>query len=283
MAIAPCSGAVNCEGTDGATANLSAEDADVFKCFRYAFGPLAGTVCEFPISICNAFADIGADVGILCAPLIPSPNPPPPIIYSSSAQSCTVQCGPGDFETYTAVVGTFVGLSQAIADAKAKAFACEVATVLCTGTPTIYTNTAQSCTVTCPNGAAVSYTTPTAFFSALSQADADFEAFLFACDVAALLCSGPPLPLTGGAGVPPPIPNTPLYSNFAQSCSSTCEDGSVYVYTIPGGTYLRESRAAANAIAISAACRLAQLNRACLSSLPATICVGEFFSEFLST
>lgn len=224
-------------------------------------------------------------MGILCAPppgIINGTNPPAPIIYSSNAQSCTVDCG-GFAETYEVAPGTFVGLSQANADAKAHAFACQLAAMQCDGTATTFTSNPQTCTGTCPDGTAVSFTTPAGFFSALSQAEADLDAYLFACDVAALLCSGPPIAVTPGAGTPPSIPAQPLYANFAQACSSACSNGSVFVYTIPGGTYLRESRLAANAVAFSAACRLAQLNRVCLSDLPASLCVDEFVAESLTT
>lgn len=267
-------------------ANLTAEDPDQLKCFRFAFTESSTFVCEFPITVCNDFSLIGGDVGILCSPpptIINRTNPPVPIIYSSNAQSCTVDCG-GFSESYEVAPGTFVGLSQAQADARADAFACQLAAMQCTGSFTVFTSSAQTCSGTCPDGTPASYTTPAGFFSALSQAEADFQSFMFACEVAALLCaSQPPVAFSSSAGVPRTAPVDPLYANFAQACSSACSNGSIFSYTIPGGTHLRESRLAANAVAASAACRLAQLNRVCLSDLPTSLCVDEFVAEFLTT
>lgn len=285
--IQPCPGSLNCADVESPVANLTAEGADQLKCFRFAFTFSSTFVCEFPITVCNDFARVGSDVGVLCAPpdsIINGTNPPAPIIYSSSAQSCTVDCGDGTSETYTVVAGTFVGFSQAQADAAADSFACQLAALLCLGPlPALFTSTAQTCVATCVDGSTVSYTTPTGFFTALSQAEADFSAFMFACDVAALLCNDlPPTGLLPGAGTSRP-PVEPLYGNFAQSCSSTCSNGSVYVFTAPGGLYLRESRLAANAVAASYACDQANKRRTCLSDLPASICVGDFVAEFLTT
>lgn len=243
-------------------------------------------VCEFDLSLCNAFAGVGSDVGVLCDPppsVIDGDNPPVPVIHSSAAQSCTADCGDDTSETYTVVAGTFVALSQAEADAQALAFACVLAQMLCLGPlPTLYTNTAQSCTALCPDGSTFSFTIPADFFTALSQAEADLNAFNFACDVAALLCSGlPPLGDTTGAGQPRQRPAQPLWANTAQSCSASCSGGGTYTYIVPGGTYLRESRTAANSAALSLACQQAQLRRVCLSALPASACLQDFFAEFL--
>lgn len=282
MPLVPCANPVNCIGVSSPTANLTAEAPDVAKCFRYAFTHDSSYVCEFDLSLCEAFSAVGSDVGVLCAPavvIIDGDNPPPPVIYSSNAQSCTVDCG-GFSETYDVAPGTFVALSQAQADADANAFACQLAAMQCTGpTPALFTNSAQSCTITCPDQTLYTFTIPAAFFTALSQAEANANAFIFACEVAALLCSGlPPVAIQDSAGVPP---SEPLWGNFAQSCSATCPDGSTFTYTVPGGTYLRESRAAANAVAFSNACDQAQHRRVCLSDLEEFLCAGDFYGEFL--
>lgn len=287
MPVVQCPNPINCEGVESPLANLSAELPDVPKCFRYAFTELSEFVCEFDLALCEAFSGVGSDVGLLCSPppeIINYQNPPPVLVYSSAAQTCTVTCPDLTSESYTVVAGTFVGLSQAEADAAARSFACSLATILCTGPlPQIFLSTEQSCTVNCPNGTTFTYTTPAGFFSALSQAEANTQAFLFACEVAALLCTGlPPVSTQTSSGVAPAVPGAPLYGNFAQSCSAACPDGSTYTYTIPGGTYFRESRLAANAVAFSMACNQANARRVCLSDLEAAICADTFYGEFLS-
>lgn len=283
MPVVPCSPAQNCRGTTDPVANLSAEGPDVPKCFRYAFTERSNTTCEFDLALCEAYAALGIDIGILCSPpdsIIDGTNPPLPVIYSSNAQTCTDPCG----ETYTVVAGTFVATSQAQADAQAFQFACALAQMLCLGPlPTIYANSEQSCNAVCPDGGSFTFTAPAGIFSALSQAEANAGAFAFACEMAALLCSGlPPVATQEDAGEPRQQPVSPLWANTAQSCSANCPGGGSYTYVVPGGTYLRESRAAANSVALSAACRLAQLQQACLSNLPASACLDEFFGEFIS-
>lgn len=286
MPTIPCSGAQNCLDAESPVANLSAEGVDVAKCFRYAFTESSAYTCEFDLSLCTAFAAFGGDVGSLCSPppsIINGTNPPAPIVYSSAARSCTVDCGDFTSETYTVVAGTFVATSQAGADALATAFACQLAQMLCVGPlPPLFTNTAQSCTVICPNNSNFTYTTPASFFTAISQAEANLDAYLFACDLAALLCSGlPPGGGSSGAGTSPPVPQTPLYGNAAQECSATCPNGSIYTFTAFGNTFLRESRAAADAAAKSFACQQANLRRSCLSDLPNFLCLDEFSGEFI--
>lgn len=287
MPTVPCLNPQNCLGVDSPVANLTAEGPDIAKCFRYSFTEESSLTCEFDLSLCNAFAAIGADVGDLCSPppsIINGTNPPLPVIYSSHAQSCTQDCG-GFSETYTVVAGTFVALSQAQADAEAYQFACTLAQMQCLGQlPTLYTNVAQSCTALCPDGSTLTYTTPAGLFTALSQAEANANAFEFACTLAALLCSGlPPIGLQESAGEQRTAADTqPLWANTAQSCSAECPGGGSFTYVVPGGTYLRESRTAANNVALSLACQQAQLRRVCLSSLPTTACLQDFFAEFLS-
>lgn len=283
--IQPCPNPLNCLDAESPVANLTAEDPDQLKCFRFAFTASSSITCEFPITICNDFASVGGDVGVLCAPpptIINRTNPPAPIIYSSNAQTCTVDCGDFTSETYTVVSGTFVALSQGEADLAARTFACQLAAMLCDGPlPPLFTSTAQTCVATCTNGSTVSYTTPAGFFSALSQAEADSNAFLFACEIAALLCNDlPPTGTLPGAGTARP-PVEPLYASAAATCVVACSNGSLYSFTVGAGAFLAESPNAANAMASSYACRQAQLRRVCLSDLPNSLCVDEFESEFV--
>lgn len=287
MPVVQCGPAQNCRGTTDPVANLSAEGPDVPKCFRYAFTEESNLTCEFDLSQCEAYAALGIDIGIFCNPppsVINITNPPLPVAYSSNPQSCTVNCGDGTTETYEVVAGTFVALSQIQADQQAHQFACSLAAMLCQGPlPTIYQNTEQSCTAKCPDGTSFVFTAPSGIFSALSQAEANAGAFAFACEMASALCSGvPPVPFGDGAGEPRQQPAAPLWANSAQACSANCPGGGSYTYVVPGGIYLAESRAAANAIAHSAACQLAQLQQACLADLPPNACQDDFFAEFLS-
>lgn len=283
MPLVQCGPSQNCVGVNSPTGNLSAEGPDVPKCFRHAFTEESSFTCEFDLSLCDAYAALGIDIGIFCNPpdsIINGTNPPLPIVYSSNAQTCTDSCG----QTYTVVAGTFVATTQAQADAQAFQFACTLAAMLCLGPlPTIYTNTEQSCSVLCPDGSTFTFTAPAGISSALSQAQANADAYAFACAMASLLCSGlPPVATQEDAGVPRQQPASPLWANTAQACSANCPGGGTSTYVIPGGTYLAESRTAANNIALSAACRLAQLQQACLSGLPSSACKDEFFAEFLS-
>ncbi len=286
----PCPNPIACLGVESPVANLTAEGPDEPKCFRYAFSEDSTLVCEFDLSLCQAFSNVGSDVGLLCPPMPPGgwptgPNPPLPVIYSSHEQSCTVECPDFTSETYTVVAGTFVALSQAQADSQAFAFACALAQMQCLGpVPALFTNAAQSCTALCPDNSTLTFTTPAGLFTALSQAEANANAFGFACDVAALLCSGlPPVEIGETAGEPRTAPAAPLWANTAQSCSASCPNGSVYQFVTPGGTFLAGSRGAANAVAFSFACNQANARRACLSDLPSSACLGDFLAEFLST
>lgn len=67
---------------------------------------------------------------------------------------------------------------------------------------------------------------------------------------------------------PPPDPNPPppaprLYGNDEQTCESACPNGFKYTSTVPAGTYVALSKAQANTIAYSAACKKAQETRIC--------------------
>lgn len=262
----PCPNPINCEGTDNPLANLSAEKPDRRHFFGYSFFPDLNVLCDVDT---QELADI-------CSAPIPQ-NPPQPIIYSSNAQSCTLDCGDGHSETYTVAAGTFVALDQAAADAQAYAFACLLAGILCSGgTIQIFTNTQQTCTVTCPNGGTYTYTIPAGLFTALTQVDANANAYLFACQLAVLLCAGlPPLPIPGQ---PRPVPDNALWGNSPQSCGYTCPDGSISTYTVRAGLFLRTSLAEANAAANSYACLQAVRFRICMGDIPSTSCAESQYA-----
>ena len=266
-----CPNAINCEGTDSPLANLSSEKPDRRHFFGFSFFPDESVLCDVDT---QELADI-------CNAPIPQ-NPPQPVIYSSAAQTCTIDCGDGHSESYTVVAGTFIALSQADADKAAFDFACELAAILCAGgTINLFTNTQQVCTVSCPNGGVYTYTVGAGLFSALTQAEANVNANLFACELALLLCAGlPPLPIPGE---PRPIPASALWANSPQSCNYNCPDGSVSTYTVAAGLFFRDSLAAANSAANSYACRQAVLHRACLGDIPTTACAEDLYTATISS
>lgn len=264
----PCANPIDCPSTDSPLANLSSEAPDVARFFGFKFNPWGPQLC---IADSEAMADI-------CNPPPPF-NPPLPVVYSSNAQSCTLDCGDGSTETYTAVTGTFVALSQAEADASAYALACAAAQILCNGgTVTLFYNTAQSCTVPCGNGLTNTYTLEAGLIAGLSLGEANTNAASLACVLATLLCAGrPPVPqgVDGGAGVPPM--GGPLFGNSQQSCMFNCAGGGTYNSVVAAGLFTADNRAAANAIAASYACLQANEAQGCLGSLPADSCVAEYY------
>lgn len=266
--IFPCPNPVDCPSTDSPLANLSSEAPDVARFFGFKFNPWGPQLC---IADSEAMADI-------CNPPPPF-NPPLPVVYSSNAQSCTLDCGDGSTETYTAVTGTFVATSQAEADASAYALACAAAQILCNGgTVTLFYNTAQSCTVPCGNGLTNTYTLEAGLIAGLSLGEANTNAAALACTLATLLCAGrPPVPqgADGGAGVPPA--GGPLFGNSQQSCVFNCAGGGTYNSVVAAGLFTADNRATANAIAASYACLQANEAQGCLGSLPADSCVAEYY------
>lgn len=191
-----------------------------------------------------------------------------------------MDCGDGHSESYTVAPGTFIALSQSEADHQAFAFACLLAQILCSGPATTYTNTEQSCTVTCPNGSTYTYTVAAGLFTALDQADANTNAAAFACTLATLLCSGmPPIPLGGD---PRPNPVNPLWANSPQSCGYVCPDGSISTYTVRAGLFVKESLAAANSAANSYACQQAIRHRVCMGDIPSTACAEALYTALIS-
>lgn len=110
-----------------------------------------------------------------------------------------------------------------------------------------------------------------------------------------------PLNPSGGGPPPPPSPNcitnpqspacrtnpnyyTPVgtFTNQAQVCTVPCPDGSVYTAFVPAGLFSGLSQAAANAAALSYACRLAAIQRLCFATGELEgACLGEPYLEFL--
>lgn len=80
----------------------------------------------------------------------------------------------------------------------------------------------------------------------------------------------------------PPTNTTPIvpWANDTQEASFTCPDGSQFFFTVPAGTVLLFSKAAANAAALSMAINGAIANRICIGELAKGACVG---SPFVST
>lgn len=297
----PCANPINCPGTDLPVANLTAELEDVNVVVGYHFERHYSQNCEFTD---------GTDPG-LCSPSRPL-NPPAPEVFSNTAQTCQKECNDGTIRVYTVAAGSILAMSQAEANSLAQILACRGAIALCLGDEVeIFTNTAQSCSYNCPQGAQT-YTTPAGAFSDFSQAEADAAALAFACQLAALICgggtpggggsgtgtgsgtggsgtggtgtggtgSGGPSGLPGsgsGSGDPPP-PGLVYYNNAPQTATVTC-GGQTYTYTTPAAMFRNTSLAAANASALTYAQDQVALLARCLSDLSIThLCVGSNFN-----
>lgn len=120
--------------------------------------------------------------------------------------------------------------------------------------------------------------------SAVSQADADACAQRLNVNCISQnwptpLPPPPPTPGGGGGGNPSPTPQPPgprpVFFNSAQSCSSFCEDGTQFMYTVPAGTFSGLSQAAANELALISACQGAAARQICIGEvdIPAQ-CLG---------
>lgn len=265
---------INCPSADSPLiGNVSAEAPDRPRSFGYKFFQDDSTFCtsEDP------------DIAALCNPPPPS-NPPIPIIYSSNPQTCTVDCGDGTSQSYTAVAGSGVSIvSQADADVQAFNLACAVAAILCAGgIPVLYSNVPETCTVPCALGGSFSYTVAAGtFYSLNSQNEANLLAFQLACLIAADLC---PLPIPLGSGPPPPAPPaSPYFGNSPQSCSTTCASGGEFIYTVSAGMFTAESKIAANAIARSYACQQAAGHQVCLGEILSLCCAEESYSALIAS
>lgn len=270
----PCVNPTDCPSTEDPLANLSSEQLDRQRFYGYRFFRDTSMVC---ITTTQEEAD-------RCLPPYPT-NPPLPVLYTSDEQICTRPCPTGGEETATVVAGSFTALSQAEANAEALAFACQLTDILCAGgSITIFPNTEQTCTVNCQNGTQFSFTIPASSIVGLTQGSANASAYLLACAVAAQLCSGrPPVPEGaapfGGEGAPPPFPSGPLFGNSPQSCSSTCANGSSFFYTVFAGSFVAESRAIVDAIALSYACQKASQLQSCMSDLNTGPCLSTFYTS----
>lgn len=108
------------------------------------------------------------------------------------------------------------------------------------------------------------------------------------CQQYASECANPP---TGGGpsgpGPTPPIPGpghspTGIYFNEAQTCNSACPDGTTQPYTIPAGTSIGRSPAAANATALLLCNSQSGGNSICFGTLPSKACLGVIYDEILS-
>lgn len=279
----PCPNPVNCPGVDRPVINLTAEAPDEIKTLGYGFfSDGSNRFCE----------ELSQEAANICA-AVPDPddlsgfgNPPPPQIFTSNPQTCSVLCPDASEERYSVVAGSAVGLSQAAADAAALALACELANLQCAGPVTVYTSTPQTCSITCSNGQVVSFTAPAGLFSGASQSDANTFAYLFACDVVSRMCIDlPPLPgggPNGGSGNPPVAPVQPQWGNSPQTCTVTCPTGGTTTFTVSAGTFIASSIAIANSIAYSYACQQAAANAVCLGEIESAACVSEFFSAILT-
>lgn len=190
---------------------------------------------------------------------------PLPAFYESTEQTCTVVCPDGRRITITVPAQSYLALTQADADAGAHAVACQLAALGCITTPPpLFPNTSQFCTSQCNGGQnqLIFFTDPGAFL-APTQAQADALALLFACAAVAQEC------LTGQ-----PV-GQPQVGNEAQTCQVSCAGGGSFTATVPVNTVYAASRAAANSIALSLACRQANQFVLCIGNgPPAKICLG---------
>ena len=168
---------------------------------------------------------------------------PPDKSFYNTAQTCTVTCSDGSTQSYTVPAGVWRDTTQAAADKYAYNLACELAVLFCVP-QMIYQSTAQDCTVWCPNGTESTYEVAAGFAKASTQEAADAAAHQFACQMVAILCN--------------PAPS--LFWNAAQTCSSTCLDGTVQTSTVPANTVASDvSQADADSQAFALACQLVTL------------------------
>lgn len=234
------------DADDALIHNASAETPDVRMFFGYRYQLRSSNFCE-------ATTQVAAD---LCAL-----NPPDPFrdntIYSSSEQSCTIDCS-GSPVVYTVPSGSALGLSQAEADAAAYALACVGASIVCAGgSGELIPNEAQACSVVCADGSVSTSVVPAGALSAFSLAEANAAAYNIACQAAALQCPN----------IPPPS-----FGNSATSSTSTCPEGGEFTYNVPANTFFATTLDEANAAAQSYADQQAVLQRSCLGNILEGLC-----------
>lgn len=244
------------DADDPLISNASAETPDVRKFFAYQYALRSSSLCE---ANTQELADI-------CAL-----NPPDPdnsdVIFSSAAQTCTIDCSGSSF-SYTLAAGAAIGFSQAAADAAAYSLACTLAAIVCSGgSGTTYPNEAQACSVTCQDGTVKTATVAAGSVLGLSQAEANASAYAIACQAAAMQCpENPP----------------PSFGNVAVNSTSDCPSGGTFTYLVAANTFFATSQAEANATAQSYADQQAVLQRKCLSSIVSATCKNEPYGALIA-
>ena len=88
-------------------------------------------------------------------------------------------------------------------------------------------------------------------------------------------------PITGGPGQGGPGTPT-IFFNLSQTCSFTCPDGSLFLFTVPAGTIPSSSQVLADTIAQSLACQSAAAKHICLGNITSPICLGVFSAKLLN-
>lgn len=156
-------------------------------------------------------------------------------IASNASQTCVANCEAGGTQSYTVPAGRLFAATQAIANDQAYALACAAAALQCLGT--LVFNTAQSCTVTCPNGGSITYNIAAGLVAGLSQFESNSNAQALACTLAMLAC--------------PTIP--PLAFNTTQTCSQDCAGVSIG-YVVPAGAFAGLTQGDADSAAYTYAC-----------------------------
>ena len=246
-------------GDDALISNAGIETPDVRMFFARRFALRSSSYCE-------ATTQLAAD---LCALSPPDPFDDD-VIYSSNAQTCTIDCS-GSPLAYTIAAGAALGFTQAAADAAAYSLACTYAGIICSGgTPTLVPNEAQACSVTCSDGSVQTATVPAGALLGLSLAEANASAYAIACQAAALQCPN----------VPPP-----LFGNVATSANSDCPSGGTFTYHVAANTFFASTQGEANAAAQSYAEQQAVLDRSCLSDITTATCGdgGGFYNDVITT
>lgn len=117
-------------------------------------------------------------------------------------------------------------------------------------------------------------------YSEISQEDAELCAILQQVE-----CNNSNVrtPTDGPGGFPiPGGASPPLFFNQVQSCEVQCADGNSFGWTVPAGFVVSRSQLQANRIAQSFACKLARLNRICISTSSLSGCKGTAFTERLT-
>jgi hypothetical protein len=142
--ILPCCDKSFCVG-DAPIQNLSAEASDGPSFIGVQFGgqliPPVGTTYRDPNTPCftTSSSQFGADTSAQrCQVIDTTDNPnggggdwhnPTPPLYGNRAQTCSVRCADGLAFNYTIPAGTYLDVSQIVADRIANSFACQFAAI----------------------------------------------------------------------------------------------------------------------------------------------------------